>query len=119
MGDSAVLQPLKQFILTKTEGNPFFMEEIVQALVEERVLPDPRRVGTAHLPPTLAKPLAGIKIPSTVQAVLASRIDRLPPEEKELLQTLSVIGKEFPLSLLAQVVDKPEDKLHGLLPSHL
>ena len=105
-------------ILAKTEGNPFFMEEIVQALVEQGVLPDPRRVGTAHLPLTLAKPLADLKIPPTVQGVLASRIDRLLAEEKELLQTLAVIGKEFPLSLLTQVVDKPEDKLHGLL-SHL
>jgi len=112
------LHSLKQFILEKTEGNPFFMEEIVQALVEQGVLPDPRRVGTAHLPPTLAKPLADIKIPSTVQAVLASRIDRLPPEEKALLQTLAVIGKEFPFSLVKHVVDKPEAELPPLL-SHL
>ncbi len=118
LGNDATVQPLKQLILAKTEGNPFFMEEIVQALVEQGVLPDLRRVGTAHLPLTLMKPLADIKIPSTVQGVLSSRIDRLPPEEKELLQTLAVIGKEFPFSLLTQVVDKPEDKLHGLL-SHL
>jgi predicted ATPase len=75
-------------------------------------------VGTAHLPPTLAKPLADLKIPSTVQAVLASRIDRLPAEEKDFLQTLSVIGKEFPWSLLKQVIAKPEEELHSLL-SHL
>src|SRR5262249_14067851 len=118
LGESAALQPLKQFILEKTEGNPFFMEEIVQALVEQGVLPDPRRVGTAHLPSPLAKPLTDIKIPSTVQAVLASRIDRLPPTEKELLQTLAVIGKGFPFSLLKQVVDQPEDELQGLL-AHL
>jgi predicted ATPase len=53
-----------------------------------------------------------------VQAVLASRIDRLPPLEKDLLQTLAVIGKEFSLSLLKQVVNKPEEELQGLL-SHL
>src|SRR5712692_9763131 len=99
LGDNASLHPLKQLILAKTEGNPFFIEEIVQALVEQGVLPDPRRVGTAHLPLTLAKPLADIKIPPTVQSVLAARIDRLLTEEKELLQTLAVIGKEFPLSL--------------------
>ena len=45
----------------------------------------------------LAKPLDELKIPPTVQAILAARIDRLPPDEKELLQTLAVIGKEFPL----------------------
>lgn len=50
-----------------------------------------------------------------MQAVLASRIDRLPPGGKELLQTLAVIGKEFSLSLLKQVVNKSEDELQGLL----
>ena len=118
LGDDPALQPLKQLILEKTEGNPFFMEEIGQALVEQGVLPDPRRVGTAHLPPTLAKPLADLKIPPTVQAVLASHIDRLPAAEKELLQTLSVIGKEFSLSLLKQVVNQTEDTLQPLL-AHL
>ncbi len=58
LGNDATGQALKQLILAKTEGNPFFMEEIVQALVEQGVLPDLRRVGTAHLPLTLVKPLA-------------------------------------------------------------
>jgi predicted ATPase len=48
-------------------------------------------------------------------AILAARIDRPTAEEKKLLQTLSVIGKEFPLSLLRQMVDQPEDDLHRLL----
>ena len=47
-------------------------------------------------------------IPDTVHAVIAARIDRLPADEKALLQTLAVIGKEFPWSLMAQVVDRPE-----------
>jgi predicted ATPase/class 3 adenylate cyclase len=114
--------PLRQFILAKTEGNPFFMEEIVQELVEQGVLVrDPRRVGTAHLNVgvTGRSPLpTDLHIPTTVQAVLAARIDRLPPEEKALLQTLSVIGKEFSWSLLKHVVDKPEDAVQGWL-SHL
>jgi class 3 adenylate cyclase/predicted ATPase len=126
LGDGADLKPLKQFILKKTEGNPFFMEEIVQALREQEMLPDPRRVGIAHqdggatgfnlAPSTGHAPLpTDLHIPTTVQAVLASRIDRLPPEEKEFLQTLSVIGKEFPFSLLKQVVNKSEDELQRLL----
>jgi predicted ATPase len=53
-----------------------------------------------------------------VQGVLAARIDRLPAEEKELLKTLAVIGKEFSCSLLKQVVDRPEEDLYRLL-SHL
>src|SRR6266540_2146692 len=68
------LQDLKQFILEKTEGNPFFMEEIVQALVEQGILaPD---VGAHGVRPVLAD----LHLPATVQAVLASRIDRLPPQ---------------------------------------
>jgi predicted ATPase/class 3 adenylate cyclase len=101
-------QPLKSFILDKTEGNPFFMEEIVQTLREEGVFTDPRRVGTAHQ-------YGDLRLPPTVQAVLASRIDRLSPEEKDLLQTLAVIGKEFSLGLLKQVVDHPDETLQRLL----
>jgi predicted ATPase len=92
-------QVLKQFILDKTEGNPFFMEEIVQALREQGLL----NVG-ASLPTDL-------HIPTTVQGVLAARIDRLPPNEKALLQTLAVIGKEFSFNLLKQVVGQSEDDL--------
>ncbi len=90
------------------------MEEIVQALHEQGVLARPDAVGErgrVSLP-------ADIHIPTTVQAVLAARIDRLGAEEKSLLQTLSVIGKEFSLSLIKQVVNQPEDELHRLL-SHL
>jgi len=68
-------------------------------------------VGTAHQ----NVGATDLQIPATVQAVLASRIDRLPPEEKELLQTLAVIGKEFSLGLLKQVVDQSEDTLQRLL----
>ncbi|MBI3799464.1 MAG: AAA family ATPase, partial [Deltaproteobacteria bacterium] len=118
LGTDPALLPLKQFILAKTEGNPFFAEEIVQALVEQGVLPDPRRMGSAHqtvgvtgqsLRPT------DLRIPTTVQGVLAARIDRLPPLEKELLQTLAVIGKEFSLSLVCQVAGQAEDRVQGLL----
>ena len=106
------LQALKQLILDKTEGTPFFMEEIVQELVEQGVLVA-IGVGTrraARYRPTL-------HIPTTVQGVLAARIDRLAPDEKALLQQLSVIGREFPLSLVRQVITQPEDELYRLLAS--
>ena len=106
--------PLRQFILEKTEGNPFFMEEIVQALMEQGVL----SVGAHGGAPSLARSLTDLHLPATVQGVLASRIDRLPQEEKALLQTLSVIGKEFSLSLLKKVVERPDDELQPML-SHL
>jgi predicted ATPase len=52
-----------------------------------------------------------VKVPATVQAVLAARIDRLPAEEKELLQTLAVLGREFPLGLVRHVTLKPDEAL--------
>ena len=99
LDDSHDLAPLKRLIIEKTEGNPFFMEEIVQALFEQGAL---SRNGSIKL----AKSLGTIQIPSTVQAVLASRIDRLPPDQKDLLQTLAVIGKEFPFRLVREVSGK-------------
>jgi len=63
----------------------------------------------------LARPLIELKIPTTVQAILAARIDRLTPAAKELLQTLAVIGREFPLSLVRAVVGKSEDELNPVL----
>ena len=87
------MRPLKRLIIERTEGNPFFMEEMVQVLLDEGALV---RNGAVKL----TRPLSELKIPPTVQAILASRIDRLPPDEKELLQTLAVMGKEFPLGLV-------------------
>ncbi|HEY6418439.1 MAG TPA: adenylate/guanylate cyclase domain-containing protein [Candidatus Binataceae bacterium] len=108
LDDGRELAPLKRVIMEKTEGNPFFMEEIVQALFEQGAL---LRNGSIKL----AKSLSNIQIPSTVQAVLASRIDRLPPEQKDLLQTLAVIGKEFPFRLVSEVTGKADNELQRLL----
>ena len=84
------------------------MEEIVQALFEQGAL---LRNGSIKL----AKSLSSIQIPSTVQAVLASRIDRLPAQAKELLQTLAVIGKEFAFRLVREVSGKADDEVQRLL----
>jgi predicted ATPase len=73
LGDGKDLLPLKRLIIARTEGTPFFMEEIVQALFEDGVL---QRNGTVKL----AKSMSAVKVPATVQAILASRIDRLPRE---------------------------------------
>lgn len=108
LGESTALRPLKRFILEKTEGNPFFMEEMVQALIEQGVVV---RDGEIKL----GKPLTGLRIPTTVQGVLAARIDHLPAAEKELPQTLAVIGKEFPLGLLRRVAPQAEEELHRQL----
>ncbi len=108
LGSGSELALLRPLIIEKTEGNPFFMEEMVLALFDQGALV---RNGTVQL----ARPLDALKIPSTVQAVLASRIDRLPAEEKELLQTLAVIGRQFPVSLVREVVRRPDDDLNRIL----
>jgi class 3 adenylate cyclase/tetratricopeptide (TPR) repeat protein len=108
VGDDAALQPLRRLIIEKTHGNPFFMEETVQVLLDEGVLV---RNGAV----TLTRPLGELKIPPTVQAILAARIDRLPADEKGLLQTLAVIGKEFPLGLVRQVTGESGDDLERML----
>ena len=106
LGDDPSLAPLKQLLIARTEGNPFFLEESVRTLVETGVL-----VGEPGAY-RLAQALPTIQVPATVQAVLAARIDRLPPEEKRLLQTAAVIGTEVPSSLLWPVADVPEETLH-------
>jgi predicted ATPase len=108
LGDSEGLNALKRLIIEKTEGTPFFMEEMVQVLFDEGALAGN---GATHL----TRPLEQLKIPPTVQAILASRIDRLPSDAKDLLQTLAVIGREFPLSLIRAVVTKSEDELNRML----
>ncbi len=109
LGDEATLASLKPRIMQQTEGNPFFIEEVVQTLVEEKVLSG--ESGHYHLEqvPT------DLHIPTTVQGVLSARIDRLAVAEKELLQTLAVIGKEFPWSLVQRVVDLQDDATRRLL----
>src|SRR6516165_2107895 len=108
LGDGENLRPLKRLIIKKTEGTPFFMEETVQMLFDEGSLV---RNGTV----VQTRPLAELKIPPTVQAILASRIDRLPGAEKELLQTLAVIGWEFQLALVCEVTREAEEELRRKL----
>jgi class 3 adenylate cyclase/tetratricopeptide (TPR) repeat protein len=94
--DRATIAELKRFIIEKTEGNPLFIEEMVRTLFERGAL---RRDGALEL----VTPLDEIRVPPTVNGILAARIDRLSADEKELLQTLAVIGKEFTLSLVKRV----------------
>ena len=112
MGGDAELAPLKRLLIDRTQGNPFFLEETVRSLVESHALtgaPGDYRLATA---------LPAIQIPATVQAVLAARIDRLPAEDKRLLQLASVVGKDVSLPLLRAIADMPEQGLQDCL-SHL
>ena len=106
LGDDARLTPLTQLLIARTEGNPFFLEESVRTLVETGLL-----VGAPGAY-RLAQPLDTFHVPATVQAVLAARIDRLPPEEKRLLQTAAVIGTEVPMPLLQAIAELPEAAFH-------
>jgi tetratricopeptide (TPR) repeat protein len=112
LGDEVALEPLKQRLNERTQGNPFFMEESIRSLVETQEL-----VGGpgAYRP---AKVPLGVQVPSSVQATLAARIDRLPPEDKQLLQTASVIGTEVPFTLLQSVAELSEAELRRCL-AHL
>lgn len=81
--DAKLPEDLVGTILSKAEGNPLFLEELTQALLER---PD-------------------VSVPDTLQGVLMARVDRLPEDHKRLLQTASVLGREFSLTLLTAVWD--------------
>jgi class 3 adenylate cyclase/tetratricopeptide (TPR) repeat protein len=105
VGKDPTLHALKRVLIERTQGNPFFLEESVQTLVETRALLGER--GAYRL----TRPLQGIQVPETVQAVLAARIDRLASEDKRLLQAASVIGETVPFMLLESVVELPDEEL--------
>jgi class 3 adenylate cyclase/tetratricopeptide (TPR) repeat protein len=106
LGNNPDLNSLKELLIRRTEGNPFFAEESVRSLVETGVL-----VGTksAYRP---GLQVNNIRIPSTVESVVADRIDRLSTADKHLLQTAAVIGAEVPLNLLRAVADLSDEELH-------
>lgn len=105
LGGDPSLEPLKRLLVERTEGNPFFLEESVQTLVETDVLSGER--GAYRV----ARPIDTIQAPTTVQALITARIDRLPGEEKRLLETAAVIGKNVPFALLQAVCDQDELEL--------
>src|SRR5262249_8703200 len=105
LGDDTSLAPLKQLLVQRTEGNPFFLEESVRTLMESGALAGERGAGRR------VKPIDSTQVPATVQAVLAARIDRLPPEDKRLLQAAAVIGKDVPCTLLQAIAELPADAL--------
>jgi DNA-binding winged helix-turn-helix (wHTH) protein/tetratricopeptide (TPR) repeat protein len=90
-------EALGRMILAKADGNPFFLEELARTVMEAR------------------QPRVAPVVPDTVQAVLAARIDRLPPEEKRLLQTAAVIGKDLAFPVLQAIAGLPEEELQQRL----
>ena len=108
LGTADALTDLKRLIIETTQGNPFFMEEYVQTLFDQGVLVRGEEI-------TLTRPLATIKMPATVQGVLASRIDRLEPEHKALLQMLSVLGNASALHVIERVAQCSPAQLQEML----
>ena len=106
LGGDVGLEPLKQILIERTDSNPFFIEESVRALVETGALVGERGAYRAE------EALPSIKVPATVQAVLAARLDRLGTQDKRLLQSAAVIGKDVPHALLEATAELPEEALH-------
>jgi tetratricopeptide (TPR) repeat protein len=100
LADRPLTPPLEQQLLDKGDGNPFFLEELAYTVREQEGRP------------------AALAVPNTIQAVLAARIDRLPQEEKQLLQTAAVIGLTVPFSLLQAIAEAPAEALQRRL-THL
>ncbi|MDY6791566.1 MAG: AAA family ATPase [Thermodesulfobacteriota bacterium] len=105
LGTEEIDSDLEDLILDKTEGVPFFIEEFVESLKALRVIE--RKDSKYHL----AKDIQNVAIPSTIQDVIMARVDSLPEGTKELLQTGSVIEREFSYELIKQVTGIPEQEL--------
>jgi class 3 adenylate cyclase/tetratricopeptide (TPR) repeat protein len=109
LGNDPSIVTLAAPIHARTGGNPFFIEEVAQHLIETGHL------GGARGNYRLVTPLDRMEVPATVKSVLAARIDRLAEREKRLLQTAAVIGKDFAEPLLAAVAELASDDLQAAL----
>jgi transcriptional regulator with AAA-type ATPase domain/tetratricopeptide (TPR) repeat protein len=101
IGPHPDLEPLRRLLVQRTEGNPFFLEETVRTLVETGALVE--TPGGYRL----VRPIDTVSVPSTVQAVLSARIDRLPDAQRDLLQAAAVVGRDVPVALLQAVTRRP------------
>jgi class 3 adenylate cyclase/tetratricopeptide (TPR) repeat protein len=112
LGDDPSVAELPDLIRERTGGNPLFIEEVVHSLREGGTLEGAR--GSYRL----VRPIRAVEIPTTVQPVLAARIDRLAEREKHVLSAAAVIGKKFPKAVIARVAELSEPDLAAAL-SHL
>ncbi|MCK6449603.1 MAG: AAA family ATPase [Alphaproteobacteria bacterium] len=118
IGSDATVAELARDLVSRTAGNPFFLEQTVRSLVDARLLTG--RPGAYRL----QQPAAALQVPSSVRAVLGSRIDRFSALKKRLLQSAAVIGSSFAVTLLCSVLDgTPPDvvraQLRGLAEASL
>jgi DNA-binding NtrC family response regulator/tetratricopeptide (TPR) repeat protein len=106
LGSAEIPSPLHALITEKAEGNPFFVEELVRSLIEDGAL----RCAEGQI--EVARDLADLAVPDTVQDVLSARIDRLAEDARRAIQVAAVIGREFALRLLARISDAG-DRVRG------
>jgi class 3 adenylate cyclase/tetratricopeptide (TPR) repeat protein len=109
LGDHPSLNGLPDLIQERTAGNPFFIEEVVRSLAESGNLEGKR--GAYRL----VRPIEQTAVPPTVNTILAARIDRLSELEKSLLQSASVIGREFSEPMLARAAALGDGELEPAL----
>jgi class 3 adenylate cyclase/tetratricopeptide (TPR) repeat protein/ABC-type lipoprotein export system ATPase subunit len=96
---------VEQFILEKTEGVPLFIEEFIRSITDLKIIE--KKDNKYHM----AKDIRDVTIPSTIQDVIMARVDSLPEGAKDLLQTGSVIEREFSYELIKRVTDFSEQTL--------
>jgi class 3 adenylate cyclase len=109
VGDDPSSAALRRLIRERTGGNPFFIEEVVQSLLDGGVLVRPPHSASGRQRATLqlTQPITELAIPATVQALLAARLDRLPERDKLVLQAAAVIGRSFAPAILRRVLAEP------------
>jgi tetratricopeptide (TPR) repeat protein len=105
LGTEDIGNDLEELILEKAEGVPFFVEEFIKSLKDLNAIE--RKNGTYHL----AKDVQAVSIPSTIQDVIMARVDKLPEGAKNLLQTGSVVEREFSYKLIRTVSGLSEQEL--------
>jgi tetratricopeptide (TPR) repeat protein len=109
LGTKEIEKAFEELILQKTEGVPFFIEEFIKSLKDLKII---EKKESAY---RLIKDIHQIAIPSTIQDVIMARVDSLPEGAKELLQTGSVIEREFSYPLINRVTGLPEKELLSYL----
>jgi len=105
LGTEQIESALEEFILEKTEGIPFFIEEFIKSLRDLRII---ERKDNTYC---IAKDIQAVTIPATIQDVIMARVDSLPDRAKGVLQTGSVVGREFSHDLINRVMVLPEQEL--------
>jgi len=105
LGTEDIERDLEEFILEKTEGVPFFIEELIKSLKELKII---EREDNRY---RITKDIKEVTIPATVQDVIMARVDSLPEEMKGLLQTVSVVGRESSYDLIKRVTGLTEQEL--------